>query len=163
MSVAEGERSRIPASAAARFCWGLALTPIAGLIGFFLALCIFNYQHPAAPSPYPIERPPWWDEATALVGLGLLTSLFSWPVTLVVFPLARGYFPSRIWKAFGALVFSGLATGLAGPIPALLLFSFLRPQNAFQLEWFFPTLGAVSGFLTAIPYFFLTNPRRVAA
>ncbi|SRR5579863_2189633 len=162
MSLADRERNRIPASIV-RLCWGLALTPVAGLIGFFLAVYIFARGHTAVPPPYPIPRPPWWEEATALVELGLLTSMFSWPVTLVVFPLVRGFFPSRTWKAFGVLLFSGLTTGLGGPIPALLMLSLLRPQNAFQLEWFFPALGAVSGFLTAIPYFFLTNPRRVAA
>jgi len=40
------------------------------------------------------------------------------------------------------------------------MLSLLRPQNAFVWGWFFPTLGAVSGFVTAMPYFLLTNPRR---
>jgi hypothetical protein len=160
-AAAETERKIIPASAAARFGWGLALTPIAGLIGFAFGLSYFIYEHPPPPSGYGYipDRPPWWEEVVALFQLGLFTSLFSWPVTLVVFPLVRRWFPLRTWRAFGAIVIAALTTGFVGPIPALMFFALLRAQNAFSLEWFFPTLGSVSGFLTAIPYFLLTNPK----
>lgn len=161
MSETRSDQILIPAPAEVRFLWGLALTPVAGLIGSFLAsLYLILNQHPPPHPIYPTPRPPWWEEMTALFELGLFTSLFSWPVTLVVLPFMRGRLSSRTWRAFGALTFSGFAAGFVGPIPALLMFSLIRPQNGFVWEWFFPTLGAISGLLTAMPYFLLTNPRR---
>jgi len=113
MSETRPDQNLVPAPAEVRFLWGLALTPIAGLIGFFLAIAYFDLgQASAPPHPsYPGPRPAWWEEIIALFELGLFSSLFSWPVTVVVFPLLRGRVSSGTWKAFGALTFSGLATG----------------------------------------------------
>ena len=126
--VATGDPS--PAPPSVLFAWGLALTPVAGLTGFFLGITIFNYGfwHPAPPPHYHYEpqRAPWLDELAALVGFGLFTSLFSWPVTLVVFPLVRGRFPDRTWRALLVVALSGLVMGLLGPVPALLFFALVE-------------------------------------
>jgi hypothetical protein len=155
-----------PAPAAVRFAWAMALTPVGGIIGFALGMLIFQYWfwHPA-PSPYYLQqRPPWWNELGALAGIGLFTSLFAWPVTLVAFPFVRGRFPTRSWKSLCVICLSGLVTGIVAPVPMLLLSALLRRINPYPFDWvwFYGAIGSGSGFLTAIPYYFLTNPRQRA-
>jgi hypothetical protein len=155
-----------PATSASRFAWGLALTPIAGLIGVALYLAILQYGFrnvvPAAP-PSPPQRAPLLIEVASAVGLALLSSLLSWPVTLVVFPFVRRRFWQRSWKAFCALLLSAAVTGFVAPGLVVLFIRIFTWGLLSPLDLGLAVTGSGSGFLTAIPYFLLTNPRRSPA
>ena len=149
-----------------RFAWGLALTPLGGLLGVVVFLTIDQYWlwHPVPAAPPSIEaRPPLGNELLAVIGLALLTSLFSWPVTLVTLPLVRGRFPRRSWRAFCVVAASGLAVGLFAPGLVAASIDALRhgvKSVGVPIDAVWSTAGGVCGFLIAIPYFLLTNPRR---
>jgi hypothetical protein len=139
------------------------LTPIAGLIGFFIALAMFQYAYrnvvPAAP-PAPPQHAPLLIEMLSALGIMLLSSLFSWPVTLIVLPLVRSRFWQRSGKAFLALLLSAAVTGFVAPGLVVLGIRIFTWGLLSPFDLGLAQTGSISGVVTAIPYFLLTDPRR---
>jgi hypothetical protein len=75
-------------------------------------------------------------------------------------PIVRGRFFDRTWTAFCALAGSALLTWIVAPGLVLLFIRIFTFGLLSPLDWVLAVTGSGSGFPTAIPYFFLTNPKR---
>jgi hypothetical protein len=133
-------------SGVVKLIWGLVLTPVAGLIGALVPLTI---------DPHSLRT-----ELGLIIAAGIsFGSLIAWPVTIVIFPILRNIWSDRGLKSFLIFLLSGLLFGFLVPsIFYVIMAGFWSTPKALELA----TIGAISGFLTAIPYFFLTNPKRSA-
>jgi hypothetical protein len=133
-----------------RLIWGVVLTPVAGFIGTLVPLTI-NLSATLQTEV---------GSLMLIVVAGVIYgSFFAWPVTIVIFPISRNIVSDRGLKSFLVFLSSGLASGfLVCIIVYVIMAGFWSTPKALE----FATIGAISGFLTAIPYFFLTNPGRSA-
>jgi hypothetical protein len=140
-----------PVSLAERVVWGLVLTPVAGSLGVvlwpILRLVIPGYVDPLVGSGT-------WNGwlLDAFVFAPIVGGVMAAPVTLLVLPIARGWLRGRDKISLLWLALIGLVGGLVSPP--------LIPAGLQSPIWF--GMGAASGLIVAVLYFYLTDgPRRV--
>jgi hypothetical protein len=135
------------------FLWGLALTPLAGSLGAAL-LPLLRLVIPGQVAPY-LDSGGW--HGWFVVGLffpfaPLVGGVLAAPVTLLVLPLIRWWRPGRDKVSLLLLALAGLICGFLSPP--------LIPIGLQSPVWF--SMGAVSGPIVAVLYFYLTDGTRRA-
>ncbi len=141
-----------PVSLAERVVWGLVLTPVAGSLGAIL--------EPVLGLVIPGRVDPLVDSGTlgswlldAFVFAPIVGGVMAAPVTLLVLPIARGWLRGRDTISLLWLALIGLVSGLVS-LP-------LIPAGLESPIWF--GMGAASGLIVAVLYFYLTDgTRRIA-
>ncbi len=141
------------ASSAERFLWGLVLTPLAGSLGAAL-LPLLRLVIPGPVPPFLDSGgwPGWLVVAAFLPFAPLIGGVLAAPVTLLVLPLVRWWRPGRDKVSLLLLALAGLICGFLSPP--------LIPIGLQSPVWF--GMGAGSGLIVAILYFYLTDGTRRA-
>jgi hypothetical protein len=142
-----------PASSGERLLWGLILTPLAGSLGAAL-LPLLRLVIPGRVEPLLDSAgwPGWLVVAAFLPFAPLIGGVLAAPVTLLVLPLVRWWRPGRDKVSLLLLALAGLICGFLSPP--------LIPIGLQSPVWF--GMGAGSGLIVAVLYFYLTDGTRRA-
>jgi hypothetical protein len=99
--------------------------------------------------------------AIAFLFAATIGGVFAAPVTLAVLPIVRRRRPGRDKTSFFALAFSGLISGFLSPVVITILYAintgFIKENLEVSLLTF-GSMGAGSGLIMAVVWFFLTQP-----
>jgi hypothetical protein len=113
----------------------------------------------AADQPLPLGN---WAEnslgfASSFVIAAITGGMFAAPVTLAVLPIVRCLRPGRDKMSFFVLAFSGLIFGFLSPVVIGIV---MISRKGFSMdEWLLlGSMGAGSGLIMAVAWFFLTQP-----
>jgi hypothetical protein len=136
-----------------RFLWGLVLTPLAGSLGAAL-LSLLRLVIPGRVEPFLDSggRHGWLVLALFFPFAPLIGGVLAAPVTLLVLPLARWWRPGRDKVSLLLVALAGLIGGFLSPP--------LIPIGLQSPVWF--GMGAGSGLIVAVLYFYLTDDTRRA-
>ena len=131
-----------------RFLWGLVLTPLAGSLGLAL-LPLLRLVIPGQVAPY-LDNGGWrgWFVVGPFFPFApLIGGVLAAPVTLLVLPLVRWWRPGRDKASILLFALAGLIGGFLSPP--------LIPIGLQSPVWF--GMGAASGLIVAVLYFYLTD------
>ena len=136
-----------------RFLWGLVLTPLAGSLGAAL-LPLLRLVIPGEVAPYLDSRGRlgWFVVALFFPFAPLIGGVLAAPVTLLVLPIVRWWRPGRDMVSLLQFALAGLICGFLSPP--------LIPIGLQSPVWF--GMGAGSGLIVAVLYFYLTDGTRRA-
>jgi hypothetical protein len=141
------------ASSRERFVWGLVLTPLAGSLGAaLLPLLRLVIPGPVPPFLDSAGWHGWFAVALFFPFAPLMGGVLAAPVTLLALPLVRWWRPGRDKVSLLLLALAGLICGFLSPP--------LIPIGLQNPVWF--GMGAGSGLIVAVLYFYLTDGTRRA-
>jgi hypothetical protein len=126
---------------------GLLLTPVAGFFGSALVFSFLATLLPGIP----------FINQLFFIGFivgGIFGSMLAAPVTLAALPFAGWFARSRNWKSLLLLLSVGAAGGFLSP---LAFYPTSDGDGTWQIGLWL--LGALSGLVTAVPFYFLTTRR----
>jgi len=152
-SKSDATREAPVASLGERLLWGLVLTPLAGSLGAAL-LPLLRLVIPGRVEPF-LDSGGWHGWLLVAVFLPfapLIGGVLAAPVTLLVLPLVRWRRPGRDKISLLQLALAGLICGFLSPP--------LIPIGLQSPVWF--GMGAASGLIVAVLYFYLTDGTRRA-
>jgi hypothetical protein len=141
--------------------WTLLLTPAAGCLGYVLLIAFSLVTYQRLPIVGADEN---WKGFFALAFLFAATigGVIAAPVTLAVLPIVRCRRPGRDKISFFALAFAGLISGFLSPVVMTAIFAINRgsviKENLEVTLLMFGSMGAGSGVIMAVVWFFLTQP-----
>jgi hypothetical protein len=141
-----------------RILWGVLLTPLAGSFGaalLFAVGSVTNLRWDVRPDSS------WqWTLAVLLFFAPIVGGFFAAPVTMLVLPIARGRLPRRGKGTLSLFALIGLVSGFLSPPLLMLTFAEDKAQVFKLNSLLLAGLGAGSGLITAILFFFLTDGAR---
>jgi hypothetical protein len=142
-----------------KIAWAVFLTPIAGCVGLLLLIAfgLIVGEFPLAPARAGFRLSK--DLAFVFAFAAIVGGIFAAPVTLVVLPFLRTAWPGRDRASFLVLAIAGLFFGFLSP----LVITFSTSDYSYSLiNWSgvvgLGAMGAGSGLIMAIVWFFLTLP-----
>jgi hypothetical protein len=129
-----------------RVLWALLLTPVAGSLGWVLLPILRSV----------ITGKTYLDNNWFFIAFSfapMMGGIIAAPVTLLVLPIVRSWLPGRDRVPLLLFAFAGLVAGFVSP----LLFVLPRLMSFDVHQLVAPAMGAGSGLIVAIFYFYLTD------